>query len=178
MNIELGKYYTTRAGKHVGPIKANPKQHIQLGINNETYPFAASAQSYTSSGRAGYDTLVDCAYDIVAEWVDFTSITTAFGLLDDATQAALQNHGGPYAFYNRYGEWENLTTPAWGVNTVYRVMPTPKIETIVENFWMDSKGDLYLAEYRSGFVPVTRTAKTVNGVLDLSLGYTIEPLAV
>jgi len=55
--------------------------------------------------------------------IDLTAITTPFGLLDEATQAALKAHGGPYEayFYRGWGACEPGFTPS----TAYRVAPAP-----------------------------------------------------
>lgn len=55
---------------------------------------------------------------------DLTAITTAFGLLDEATQEALRAHGGPYEYWYD-GEWfdsEQPLTPSWWT---WRVKPGP-----------------------------------------------------
>ena len=55
--------------------------------------------------------------------IDLTAITTPFGLLDEATQAALKAHGGPYEayYYRGWGACEPGFTPS----TAYRVAPAP-----------------------------------------------------
>ena len=55
---------------------------------------------------------------------DLTAITTPFGLLDDATQAALKAHGGPYVCYRHTG-WVSVDEPVWSAPTVYRIAPAP-----------------------------------------------------
>ena len=59
--------------------------------------------------------------------IDLTKITTPFGLLDTETQVALKAHGGPWEFLNLSGSWDELVSPAWQLNSTYRVKPaTPK----------------------------------------------------
>ena len=57
--------------------------------------------------------------------IDLTKITTPFGLLDAETQVALRAHGGPWEFLNLSGSWDELVSPAWHLNSTYRVKPDP-----------------------------------------------------
>lgn len=64
---------------------------------------------------------------------DLTAITTPFGLLDEATQQALRDHGGPYEVFGTYG-WSD-GTPLFNPPFTVRVKPTPKLETVsIEGF--------------------------------------------
>jgi len=54
---------------------------------------------------------------------DLTKLTTPFGLLDEATQTALREHGGPYEIFFVDG-WRD-TEPLWTVLNTYRVKPQP-----------------------------------------------------
>ena len=59
--------------------------------------------------------------------IDLTKITTPYGLLDEATQNALREHGGPYERYSLDNEWvavDSLTRVGWPA-TVYRVKSEP-----------------------------------------------------
>lgn len=56
---------------------------------------------------------------------DLTKITTPFGLLDAETQEALKAHGGPWEFLNLSGSWNKLVSPAWQLDSTYRVRPAP-----------------------------------------------------
>lgn len=56
--------------------------------------------------------------------LDLTKNTTPFGLLDEATQAALKAHGGPYEFWQLGRVWDHCSEPAWCYDIVYRVAPS------------------------------------------------------
>lgn len=55
---------------------------------------------------------------------DLTKITTPFGLLDEDTQKALRECGGPWECYHTNG-WEDLVDPNWFPNVAYRQKPQP-----------------------------------------------------
>jgi hypothetical protein len=58
---------------------------------------------------------------------DLTAITTPYGLLNEATQKALREHGGPYELWSHRSGW--FTAPPIvrfdAPEMVYRVKPTP-----------------------------------------------------
>jgi hypothetical protein len=56
--------------------------------------------------------------------VDLTTITTPFGLLDEATQNALRECGGPWEIYTSRG-WEWIDYPSFCRRTTYRLKPQP-----------------------------------------------------
>lgn len=56
---------------------------------------------------------------------DLTTITTPFGLLDEATQKALKEHGGPYELLSCLGAWERTFNPVFRPNITYRVRHEP-----------------------------------------------------
>jgi len=56
--------------------------------------------------------------------VDLTKITTPYGLLDEATQKALKEHGGPYEYYGISG-WTFVRNPEWHQTCTYHVKPQP-----------------------------------------------------
>lgn len=58
--------------------------------------------------------------------MDLTKITTPFGLLDEATQKALKEHGGPYERYTDDGKWVAWPgTEIWWKAAIYRVKIEP-----------------------------------------------------
>lgn len=59
--------------------------------------------------------------------MDLTKIEKPFGLLDDATKAALKAHGGPYEVFQSNGEWGVCLSPNWGKTSTYRVKPQQKV---------------------------------------------------
>lgn len=56
---------------------------------------------------------------------DLTKITTPFGLLDAETQKALQEHCGPFEFYDYRGLWSDIGSGEWFPSLAYRVKPQP-----------------------------------------------------
>lgn len=56
--------------------------------------------------------------------LDLTKITTPFGLLDEATQAALQAHGGPWQVWESPYGWKSAPAPFWTMTSTYRVAPS------------------------------------------------------
>jgi len=69
--------------------------------------------------------------------IDLTAITTPLGLLDEATQKALKDDGGPYEFYNGDRWFER--DPLWYRTGTYRKKPAPKVETVVL-YWNHTDG--------------------------------------
>lgn len=53
---------------------------------------------------------------------DLTKITTPFGLLDEATQEALRECGGPWEVFYDDG-WNVTYQPGWFYNLAYRQRP-------------------------------------------------------
>jgi len=131
MKIEAGRFYRTRAGQKVGPMaRANATEHrCGYGVSLYTH--------YVETGRVRSDGSDD-PHDLVAEWTDtpdLTSITTPYGLLDEATQDALKSHGGPYEIWCRLDEWAERDDPDWLPAFVYRVKPQPPKPREVTGVW-------------------------------------------
>lgn len=103
---------------------------------------------------------------------DLTSLTTPFGLLDEATQEALRAHGGPYEAFG----WAGFVPcdPQWKNTITYRVRPAPVRKTIRTEANMTDSGLLTAAHYGHTRIPVTVVFETVDGVIDLST-YKVEP---
>ena len=57
---------------------------------------------------------------------DLTKITTPFGLLDEETQRALKECGGPWELYQQSGKWLETDSPEWRVAGLYRQKPQPR----------------------------------------------------
>ena len=64
--------------------------------------------------------------------IDLTKIREPFGLLDEATQKALREHGGPYQRFWSEG-WKDTADPRWWKELAYRVKPAPPKP---REFWM------------------------------------------
>lgn len=59
--------------------------------------------------------------------IDLTKITEPLGLLDEATQKALMEHGGPYEWLLADGSWSTEYKPVFNrLNNVIRVKPAPQ----------------------------------------------------
>jgi hypothetical protein len=127
MKIEAGKYYRTRDGRKVGPMRPN-----DFGVYTDSHPWRGEsnrpADCYRSNGMYEIGPAED-AYDLIAEWsepMDLTTITTPFGLLDAETQAALKAHGGPYELYANVDGWSHIVGSFCPVAaSTYRVKPQP-----------------------------------------------------
>lgn len=65
MKLEVGKYYRTRVGQKVGPMRVN-----DTGYYVDTHPFAdEGTRSYKTNGRYLISNNIDSC-DIIAEWHD------------------------------------------------------------------------------------------------------------
>lgn len=155
IKIEAGKYYRTRDGRKVGPIEQNgfAELHIwreKLGDGNSwrydgghnSEPSQDLIAEWTDEADTDADGLEYQRQNAPLPYghaklpsgkvVDLTAITTPFGLLDDETQKALANRGGPYEWFD--GEWQfadgDITEP--GLAFVYRVKPKPPAPVVGE----------------------------------------------
>ena len=107
--------------------------------------------------------------------IDLTTITTPFGLLDEATQAALKAHGGPYEIYEGMEIGWREVRRLYGDTTsvTYRVKPAPKRETVAADAWVTPSGMVIAGDFRVGACPVTATFTTIDGKIDLA-SYRLE----
>lgn len=145
MKIEAGKYYRTRDGQRVGPMRENGVPTVyRWSVGFEGGAF------WDDSGRGANAR----SPDLIAEWAesDLATITTPFGLLDEETQHALRDHGGPYEAFAQCGNfWRWQTGGYRSFEThqalAWRVKPKPETTEYVL-YW--SPG---FAAYRSRFNP-------------------------
>jgi hypothetical protein len=117
MKIEAGRYYRTRDGRKFGPVKPS----------RETHPWLIDLKSYEADGKR-WEGAKAPETDLIAEWsepMDLTKITSAFGLLDAETQAALKANGGPLELYMGAKGWDEVYLPTWTYTSIYRVKPSP-----------------------------------------------------
>ena len=122
MKIEAGKFYRTRDGRKVGPMRL---------VGGSRWPWEGheaneAVWTYTDNGRQSAFAAIESKKEHIAEWsepMDLTAITTPFGLLDDATREALKSHGGPYEIWSRNG-WIDVW-PEFDRTCAYRVKPQP-----------------------------------------------------
>lgn len=57
---------------------------------------------------------------------DLTKITTPFGLLDEETQRALKECGGPWEIFDYRGKWSSRDKPEFCKSHAYRQKPQPR----------------------------------------------------
>ncbi|MFN7002211.1 MAG: hypothetical protein ACK4NW_02130 [Roseinatronobacter sp.] len=96
---------------------------------------------------------------------DLTAIKTPFGLLDEATQQALRDHGGPYEIFGTYG-WSD-GTPLFNPPFTVRVKRVLRRETVTQDMGMSQSGGI--ADFSHGHsTPVRVTFDRVDGQIDLS----------
>lgn len=125
MKIEAGKFYKTRDGRKVGPMKATPLTGF--------YAFrdASRGPNYSADGRLFEDRPSD--WDIVSEWNDEPR---PWGELTDAEKVALveARRDGKQIEYKPHlrslDHWDTVASPGWHDDTPYRVKPEPVVETV------------------------------------------------
>ena len=103
-----------------------------------------------------------------------TWITTPFGLLDLATQQALRTHGGPYEYWNHRCQWEHTDQPAYDFRTVYRVKPSPKVETFSMAVFIDREGFIQPSHLKGLTRRVHVNFTSIDGEIDLN-SYRVSP---
>lgn len=144
MKIEAGKFYRTRDGQKVGPVRRGD-EHSKARYWEVLGDFPNGARRAWHEDGMFWPIGSPCrddenaGYDIIAEWTDMpdlTALTTPYGLLDRETQEALKAHGGPYEFW--IGDvWDEIRDPGWGGKYAYRVKPAPPKP---REFWLGCAG--------------------------------------
>jgi hypothetical protein len=133
--IQAGKYYRTRDGRRVGPIKH---------LDDKVYPFCDDGETYTKLGE-----VIDGQErpdDLIAEWQDDTRahiIQSSNGRTYDLTQNEIRNDllpddvlqalkDWPHGHLTRLSaKWECSTFhPDYGSCT-YRAKPAPQVKEYV-----------------------------------------------
>lgn len=124
MKLEDGKYYRAEDGSKIGPIYSFSGDlfAIQGQCDSET-------PGWNSSGQP-HDEYPKPHGALIAEWpdTDLTAITTPFGLLDEATQDALEAHDGEIEYYGSQG-WV-IKKPLWNRNLTYRARKKPVEDSV------------------------------------------------
>jgi hypothetical protein len=163
LKIEAGKFYCTRDGRKVGPMKVNSLFCYIYGKGSSIDP----EWKLNGEHKDGFGLTRDD--DLIAKWSDapdLTAITTPFGLLDAATQEALRKHGGPYDWY-LLGEWsETFAESGWSFDVAYRVKPTPpapKVETVTIRGYCDHEGDWSFSSVEMAEDTHAITLTTIDG---------------
>lgn len=146
MQIEAGKFYRTRDGRKVGPMREDPNYSPRPFDVDSYFPAPLGRTLWTRDGESDEGSNLD----LVAEWldpVDLTALTTPFGLLDEVygpgTQEALKAHGGPYEVWSNAfgGSWVGCEA-LWVASCTYRVKTMPPTPP--------QPRTLYLCEFRDG----------------------------
>ncbi|MDD9727200.1 hypothetical protein PVV74_17200 [Roseovarius sp. SK2] len=171
MKIVEGRYYRTRDGRKVGPMEPDHNAIFLVWDCPNTGESFHKDGSYNGSGRESPD-------DLIAEWsddphtfthsdgrtVDLTAITTPFGLLDEETQAALKEHGGPYEFFHGDACWLSVAgSPLWVGATTYRAKPAPKVETVTVERFYNRRSNQVINDRKPGAVLGTLTTTLQDG---------------
>jgi hypothetical protein len=125
MRIEEGRFYRTRTGKIVGPMKrfGSPTKYCW---NEAGHPDGR----WSDDGEDGYASRAGATeMDLIEEWsLSLTQIETAYGILlekQPEIAKALRECGGPWERYTNNGDWAKIPTPAWEPSGVYRLKPQP-----------------------------------------------------
>lgn len=127
-----GEYGITRNGDRVGPVMPNDCGY---------YPWFASGEEYSSKGEYcfgatdGEDIIARADPAISLDTLE--NLTTPLGLLDDATRKALEDHGGPYEYFDCVMYWRDASS-LYPVSLTYRVKRQPKVETV--KHWLNFVG--------------------------------------
>lgn len=131
MRIEAGKYYRTRDGRKVGPMKRDDDAFgepfvwvDEFGGNWSHDGEDGNATGPLGSIREG---------DVVSEWPSDAALHnphgTAFGLMDEVygpgTAQALRDSGGPWEWLNYQGQWQDIGAVGSQVSMAYRLKPQP-----------------------------------------------------
>jgi hypothetical protein len=133
MRLEYGKYYRTRDGRKIGPMRNIKGDFYEKGKSKGTDPEWKSDGTHKPSlGMTEVD-------DLISEWVDQEEWTIfnnkiPFGLLEEGQQQKLKEWDGPYMYHSRMkGDWHTVsgTGPGWYHEEVYRAVSKPE-ETVEE----------------------------------------------
>jgi hypothetical protein len=112
MMIEAGKYYLTRAGQKVGPMKY--KWHDMVEYNDKVW--------WRDDGSV--NKCKETSRDLVAEWIE--NDTKWSDLTPEQKGALLLAHHQREKIEYRYstnGNWHVVTRPMWAPEAFYRVKP-------------------------------------------------------
>ena len=151
MKIEEGKYYRTRDGRKVGPMRLRALEGVTyVSVSDE-------------DGR-----MDDDLFDIISEWTDEP---TLWKDMTDAEKGALllaEHRGGDVEYWSGYA-WNrhSKSMPLWCDGIAYRIKPAPVVET-KEHTWNWAYG---FFGYDGPDDPKTThriTFDTVDGVPDCS----------
>lgn len=127
MKIEIGKFYKTRDGRKVGPMRFSMSGDDLF--SQDGGDLDGCLWGHNGKRRLNGNTETD----IIAEWTDAPDLSNplgqVFSLMPPETQEAMKAHGGPWQWYLEGSEWEDCDGPFhdW---RAYRVKPAPIRETM------------------------------------------------
>lgn len=105
---------------------------VNHGCGDITIVGVKIGYSIGSDGKTwGFDNPIWTLVSRATPPIDLTAITTPFGLLDEATQQALLDDGGPYEVFGSTGHWVYCDEPSFFPSLAWRKKPAPKVETVV-----------------------------------------------
>jgi hypothetical protein len=146
MKIETGKYYRSRDGRKIGPMRAALSKAWVIGKGNQSDPEWLLSGAHTPDVEFG----MSSADDLIAEWPDAPDLSNplgqVFGLMPPETQEAMKAHGGPWECMAFDGIWRDQGEPAWHAGFAYRVKPAPIRETVTAPIWIVKDGMSYHCE--------------------------------
>jgi hypothetical protein len=135
LTIEAGKYYRTRDGRKVGPIK---------NLGDKVYPFWFEDETFTRLGETFKGR--ENPGDLIAEWqdktpahiiqasngrtYDLTALETPFGLLPEDVQKALNAWPHGQELWGGNGWWD-YHSGGFSPTHTYRAKPAPQVQKYV-----------------------------------------------
>lgn len=153
MKLEIGKYYKTRCGTKVGPIK------YAEGPIAETYPYSSwmgtRYETWTENGKNFLHK--ESIHDLIEEWCDEPNLKTWQEMTPEEKGALLlAYHEGKTIQVSRQGlAWSVTQNPNWSNDQFYRVKEEPVEKTESHMFFHNN--ERYVLEF-----------KTIGGKLDCS----------
>lgn len=126
MKIEAGKFYKTRDGRKVGPMRECGKLYRWKGIMNGT--------SYTYLSNGTWLDGVENNKDLIAEWVDTPTLWRDMTPEEKGAILLAYHEGREIECWSESDpEWEEINCPSFISVCAYRIKPEPKRETLYWN---------------------------------------------
>lgn len=171
IKLEAGKYYKTRDGRKVGPMRRDPDLYV-IWDCMEMYP-EDDDYHWFGDGRRGHASCDDCI-DLIAEWPsDDTPAQPEPALWRDMTPEQkgvllLAAHEGKVIecwHHSDTPEYWAEVDPSWADNCAYRIRPDPKLDTVTGYFWR-SYGLSLFSGYHVSCATHRITFDTIDGKPD------------
>jgi hypothetical protein len=147
LTIEAGKYYRTRDGRKVGPIK---------NLGDKVYPFWFEDETFTRLGETFKGR--ENPGDLIAEWqdeppahiiqssngrvYDLTELETPLGLLPHDVIDALREWDHGFLLFASNGRWVDCAGAACLENT-YRAKPAQQVKEYVL-YWVADESPSFI----------------------------------